>query len=440
MKKFKFLGLWLLLAFILPYTNGGCSGGGSGGGSSDPSIAVTPSAYDFACITPENAAAPLIVEISNNGTRNLAVSDIRLTDPDNFSLDLNSGSNPCTTISPNLGEGEVCTVKVAFNPLSDASYTASLIIESNDAENPQFDLKLTGISEPITEISVRINQVDSNDVCPEPAITAYVSVLDQCQYPVKSLPQGDFSILEGVNNRNITEFTFVSPGGYSLSVALVLDYSGSITNKRADQGDMEAAAALFVNQIGSSDEAEIIKFATKFQVAQAFTSDSDALNDTIFADPGNIGGWTALYDAIYKAIEDTALRGKDRKAIIVLTDGRDVGDDKGGPGSVKTLAEVIQEAQNQSIPLFTIGVGDNYAKYPLERMADTTGGEFFISPNSDYLNTIYQQLAALLFENQYIIKYDSSLMNGDKEVLGINVSLQGTNVIGDNTKEITPCP
>ena len=172
-----------------------------------------------------------------------------------------------------------------------------------------------------------------------------------------------------------------------------MDYSGSITDIQDAVDDMEESAANFVDQLrnlpGVVDEAEIIKFDTIVEVVQGFTSDKDLLKAAIYA-PWDNGTETTLYDAVVKAVDDTALRSKDRKAVIVITDGEDIS------ASLQILNDVINDANNNGVPIFTVGLG-NFNTAILQQMADDTGGQFFEATTSDNLRTIYQQLADVLF-------------------------------------------
>ena len=444
MIKSKFFILCLLLAVTLPFAYGGCGGGG-GGSSSDsaeppkqllPSKQVLPSEHDFGTVTLGNMPAPLEVKIKNNGSADLKISDIVLSDIDNFKLDLGGGSNPCNTTSPTLGAGAICSVEVAFEPAVTGSFNATLTINSNDKNNPSFKVNLAGISEPVSDLTVRINQVETDLNCPAAQITAYVSVTDQGGYAVTNLTDNDFSVFENNSKMVLTDFSFVSQVFKPISVAIVLDYSGSITKNEENVIDMEAAGAEFIDQLGGADEAEIVKFATEVEVMQAFTSDKDLLHEAIITS-ADIVSWTALYDAVWQAVDDTASRVKDRKAVIVMTDGVDI-----GPGnnqmSSKDISDIIDYASDTGIPIFTIGVG-NFDTAILEQMAEDTGGQFYKSDTPDNLRTIYRQLAELLFENQYILDYVSVLGTGVAADLKIEAVLS-PNIFGEHTKEITPCP
>ena len=90
-----------------------------------------------------------------------------------------------------------------------------------------------------------------------------------------------------------------------------------------------------------------------------------------------------------------------RKAVVVLSDEKDIGPDD-EPLSDKTIDQVIEDALNNGIsgiPIFSIGLGD-FDTDPLKEMADETGGIFYESIESDNLDTIYEQVAELLFDEQ----------------------------------------
>jgi len=428
------------LFLLIPMVFMGCSGGGGSDETTlptgSPSIQVLPAAYNFGTVTDVNAPAPLEVEITNSGTARLDVSSIVLLDTVNFALNLSGGSKPCATASPNIAAGGNCTVEVDFDPQSTASFSSILRIRSNDSTHPVLDLPLSGIQEPVDTLNVRINQVETN--CPGTAFTAYVSVTDQGGYPVTGLTSTtDWTITEAV------------PGGYdgppdnpiiyvanaaTLSVALVMDYSGSITDVQDNVDDMEESAAAFVDQLGSGDEAEIIKFADDFDVVQSWQPGSvsgiNILKTAIYA-PYDNGRETDLYDAVYEAIDRVATRSKARRAVIVITDG--VNDP-----SMYNLADVISYGNTQGVPVFAVGLGQDLNPDILRQMADDTGGHYYESASSDNLRTIYQQLSDVLFEDTYILTYTSGL--GADVTADLTIGATSGAITGNNTKEITSCP
>ena len=442
--KSKILVFGVAFFLILPLFFMGCSSGGSGGDSDQDNSASTqvlpdstqvlPSQHDFGIVTLGNSTVPLEVKIKNNRSIDIVVSEIVLSDTDNFELDLGGGSNPCNASSPTIGAGDLCTMEVSFQPLSVASYDATLRIVTNDENFPVLNVQLSGASESINNLNVRINQVESDLNCPAAQVTAYVSVTDQGGYPVTGLLKDDFLVYEGVDVMDLTDFSFVSQVTAPISVSLVMDYSGSITDIPEAQSDMEEAAADFVDQLGADDEAEIVKFATEIEVVQGFTSVNNLLTNAIF-NPVDVGRETTLYDAAWQAVDDTALRLKTRKAVIIVSDGED---GNGNPISSNSISEVINHANDKGVPLFTVGLG-NINDAVLEQMANDTGGQFFDSATSDNLGNIYSQIAKVLFENQYILTYVSELGTGVTANLTIEAYVSPA-VMGDDTKEILPCP
>ncbi len=427
----------LILFLMPPIVFLGCGGGGGGtsssssGGSSSPSIQVLPSAYDFGSVTPGNSPAPLEVEIINNGSAELIVSDIALSGLLNFDLDLSGGSDPCDTATLTIAEEESCTLEVAFRPQSSDSFSTTLNISSNDPTTSVLSVPISGSQEEVLELNVKINQVETDELCPTATVTAYVSVTDQGGYSVTGLSAIDFKITEDTTDMgNPGDVSFVEEVTSPISVALVMDYSASITDIEDVVDDMEESTASLIGQLGANDEAEIVKFDREFEVVQDWTSDKDLLTAAIYA-PWNRGGLTVLYDAVWKAVDDTASRQKDRKAVIVMTDAlNDV-------SSEKSFGNVIHHANDNNVPIFTLGLGDADISI-LQRMADDTGGQFYEATTSDNLRTSYNQVAEVLFKDQYILTYISGLgigATGDLKIKATSGAIER-----EDTKEITPCP
>jgi hypothetical protein len=102
----KTLASIFTLFLLLPIAFLGCSGGSSDTTVLDTppvkisqAIEVLPSDYDFGSVTPGNSPAPLELTILNNGSGVLSVSDITLSDTNNFALDLTSPIGPVTSSS-----------------------------------------------------------------------------------------------------------------------------------------------------------------------------------------------------------------------------------------------------------------------------------------------------------------------------------------------------
>jgi len=104
-----------------------------------PQIAASPLLIDLGIETMGNASAPLTVTIKNLGTENLTISDI--SDPGaSFIL---SGVPTLPLVLPPL---ESATFEVTFLAMDPGIKTSAITITSNDADDPVFDLLLSGTS------------------------------------------------------------------------------------------------------------------------------------------------------------------------------------------------------------------------------------------------------------------------------------------------------
>jgi Ca-activated chloride channel family protein len=399
-------------------------------------MVVLPAVFDFGIVTGTNTAQSLEVKIQNDGTAPLDVSGITLLDTDNFALDVTGGSSPCNSTSPPVGVGDSCTVNVAFTPQSIASFTTTLQISSNDSSQSVFDLSLAGSKQAITALNVTINQIEA---CPRPDQDAvvYVSVTDQGGFPVADLVAGDFSLQESGAGFADTPTTAPRVGdvgvGANIAVALVLDYSFSVRSEPDNVTDMERSAIAFVKQLGLDDEAEIIKYGIQTVVAQEFTSDPALLTAAIERDIV-VGDRTALFAAVTKAVNDTAARLTDRRAVIIISDGRDTNNNPAD------LTSAINHANTNGVPVFTVGLG-TLDIVTLGKLAEDTGGIFSDSTVSDNLPTIFNQLANLLFANQYVLTYTSGIDGADDtSTLTVDATLTSAGLTGSNIRTIPACP
>jgi hypothetical protein len=111
-----------------------------------PEIDVIPVSHNFGDTVEGTASAEQIFTVSNIGSADLDISDISLTGGDSaeFVLDLNGGTNPCTSATPVIGPGANCTVSLIFAPSSEGSKSADLSISSDDPVNPLLNIPLNG--------------------------------------------------------------------------------------------------------------------------------------------------------------------------------------------------------------------------------------------------------------------------------------------------------
>lgn len=220
---------------------------------------------------------------------------------------------------------------------------------------------------------------------------------------VKSTPTG-FSVIETGEIENM-----------GLSVALVMDYSGSMIDYF---DEAEEAAKVFVRQMKPNDRVAVFKFSGDCYLMQDFTSDTTLLIRAIEKDSTSYSG-TYLYDAIYRAITEI-LDEPERRIVIAYTDGRD--HRKG-----HTLEEVIGYARTHRVPVYTIGLfGTGPQHEILQQIANQTGGLYYFAPAVETLKTIYRQIYGHI-SGYYVLAHTSPdpFTNGKKRVLDLTLQYNG---------------
>ncbi len=431
----------------LAIATAGCSSGGGGSptpapapapspapSSASPSIQVLPATFDFGKVTTGNTPAPLQVTISNSGTAPLSVTGIVLNSPSGppYALALGGGAKPCGSTTPSVAVGDACTVQVLFQPATGGTFNATLQVSSNASNAPTVSLPIVGTAEQVQTLSVRVNQIDF--ACPSPTntATAYVSVTDQGGFSVLGLLAANFLVFQGAApGLQPTTANFLNQVYKNVAISAVLDNSGSLTDQPVAFADMRSGFTNLFAGLKSGDIGEVIKFASEYQVVQAFTPDKAALQAAISA-PFNMGRDTRLYDAVYQAVEDTAKQTNYRRAVIVATDGKE----NLPVAPVYTLQAVINNARSKNVPVFAVALGASIDEASLRRMAEETGGIYYQASASQNLATIYQQLATLLYEQQYVLTFQVT----GSATYDVRIrATTPTSVSGEGIKPITAC-
>lgn len=413
--KRLYVRLFLLLGPILTIM-AACGGGSSDSSTPSSNIITNALQVQFSSTVLDHFQDD-IVTLQNNGTSSVSIGQIAHADPlyNPFSII----DDQCSGIT--LTPSETCTLKVRFSPTSQNSFNDSFDIPSSTGQT----IMTVSVSGDAKALNVSINQTDTSGC---PGIRLFITVTDRNDDPMTSLTQADFLVIEDNNLQVIDSISNIvmTP----ISVALVLDYSGSI---QPFISNVEAAATSFIDQLdlnNNTDEAAIIKFAASIELKQAFTDDYNSLLLAIGDNfTGNIAK-TLLYDAVWQAVNITTdLARNDRRVIVVLSDGID-------EGSVDhNLTEIIDSTHKNGVAVFTIGLGNVFLP-AMQLLADETGGQYFLAPTSSDLQAIYQQIADIL-TNQYVIEYQSPSSSGDS--ITIDMEVDHNDMQGEASRTVPGC-
>ena len=215
---------------------------------------------------------------------------------------------------------------------------------------------------------------------------------------IRDLSKDDFSVSE--NGRSQTIRYFARQSDLPLTLGLMVDTS--MSQQRVIEAE-RAASFRFLDRVlrENKDQVFIMQFDATVQMRQELTSSRRKLEEALsFVDTptrnqlrNQSGGGTLLYDAVIAASTGVTRNQRGRKALIVLSDGVDV-------GSEATLAAAIEAAQRADTLVYSILFSDPDAygipigsilrhrgiplplasadgRGALMRLAKETGGGFF---------------------------------------------------------------
>jgi len=197
-------------------------------------------------------------------------------------------------------------------------------------------------------------------------VSMTVSVTDRYGRMVTGLERDNFEIYDDDVRQDIAIF---SNEDAPVTLGIVYDISGSMS-------DLTAASFQRLRQFFKTshedDEYFIIAFSNKPKLVQDFTvSPNEILNRVIFV---KAGGNTALYDAVYLAVEKVRQGRHQKKALLLLSDGLENNSRYSG----KELNALLKESDAQ---VFTVGLSEGSdGAYTLKTLAQWSGGKAFFPP------------------------------------------------------------
>jgi VWFA-related protein len=117
-------------------------------------------------------------------------------------------------------------------------------------------------------------------------------------------------------------------------------------------------------------------------------------------------GGTALYDALWNSLQHVKTA-KGRRAVVVLTDGRDE-DAKGtSAGSAHTLADVLGLIPDVGATIYVVGLGKNVDHDVLARLATQSGGDAYFPEEASQLAEQFHSIVENL-RRRYVVSYTST--------------------------------
>ncbi len=172
---------------------------------------------------------------------------------------------------------------------------------------------------------------------------------------------------------------------------LVLDASGSMEFEMDGKSKFDTLLEVARNflQKRFDDNVGIVVFGSFAYTAAPITYDLKALGFILhYLQPSIAGNATAIGDALWEAIKDLKKSKAKEKVIVLITDGHH----NYGTHSPK---EAVEWAKKEKIRIYTIGIGKEFDKALLERIAKESGGRSFAAKSKEDLQNIFDQIDSL---------------------------------------------
>ncbi|HZU21851.1 MAG TPA: VWA domain-containing protein [Terriglobales bacterium] len=247
-------------------------------------------------------------------------------------------------------------------------------------------------------------------------VVLHATVRSRHGTPIAGLTQDDFQVFEDGKLQPVRHF---SHEDVPVTVGLVIDNSGSMRPKRAE---VVAAALAFAGSSNPQDEMFLVNFNEHVSFGlppgTPFTDRPDRLKTAMGSVKAD--GETALYDAVAAALEHLRKGNRDKRVLIVVSDGAD-------NASVHTKAEILKLVTESDAIVYGLGIyeRDDPDRNPrvLSELAKASGGEAFFPDTVQDVQPICVRIAHEI-RNQYTLAYVSTNTKHDGSYRPIQVRVR----------------
>jgi VWFA-related protein len=256
-------------------------------------------------------------------------------------------------------------------------------------------------------------------------VVCHTTVVDKAGHLIDHLNQDAFSVYENNVRQDIKVFKHED---IPVSMGLIIDSSGSMRNKRAG---VEAAAMALVKESNPGDEVFVVHFNDEVYLdnprGKDFLSDPAEMEEALRRT--DVSGGTAMRNAIQMAIDWLKKAHKEKKVLVVVTDGEDYASDE----EHNSLEQVVRSARQNEVLIYAVGLLSEEdhkaaanAKRQLNALSEATGGEAFYPREVSEVDPIAHQVARDL-RSQYTLEYTPSnpAMDGTFRKIRVAVKAPG---------------
>lgn len=240
-----------------------------------------------------------------------------------------------------------------------------------------------------------------------------VSVKDPRGGYVTGLQKSNFRVFEDGQPREISAFAAVDA---PVTVGLVVDNSGSMRLKRPE---VITAGLAFAKESNPKDEFFVVNFNNSVTRGLPpdllFTDKLQTLRAALYY--GTPVGQTALYDAVAYALKHLEYSHREKRTLIVVSDG-------GDNVSQIRFPDLQQMIEASRATIYTVGLFDPDANDlnpgVLRRMSALSGGEFFEPADLQEIVPVFNKIAKEI-RNGYTLGYAPDETHDRKKLRTVKV-------------------
>jgi VWFA-related protein len=279
------------------------------------------------------------------------------------------------------------------------AWLAGLIALAGAGVPARAQQKLNSTAPPMAPVPVSASQAGSAQIRRNVNMVVLpVTVVDKQGNFIETLKQNNFKVYEDGVEQKIALF---NREDIPVTMGLVIDNSGSMRNKLPR---VTAAALTMVETSNPDDQVFVVNFNEDYYLDQQsdFTNSIPVLKDALARIDAR--GSTALYDAVLASLHHLKKGHRDKKVLVVITDGED-------DASQHSLKYTVHAASQSNAIIYTVGLlsqedhgAARRAKRALEALSDATGGMAFFPKSVSAVHQICLRIAKDI-RNQYLIGY-----------------------------------
>jgi len=248
---------------------------------------------------------------------------------------------------------------------------------------------------------------------------------------VRDLTKEDFVLAE--NGRPQVIRYFSKESDLPLTIGLMVDTS--MSQQRVMESE-RSASFRFLDQVlrETKDKLFVMQFDMAVQLRQPLTSSHQELEDILASVDTptrrelnlQTGGGTLLFDAIVQGSNNVLKDQRNRKAMVVLSDG-------GDNGSAATLTDAIEAAVRADTLIYSIyftdsSFGGGEGKSILMKLSKETGASFFEVSKKQGIEPVFQAIQEEL-RSQYSLGFVSDQPNEISEFRTLKLSTKRKDLV-----------